>query len=135
MTKITIALAVLLILLGLGTYFGSPDANPSKTALIPAVFGVLLLGCGLTALRPSWRKHAMHVAATIGLLGALAASGRGVMSLVKLAGGADVNKIAIGSVLIMAAICWLLVALCVNSFIAARRRQAAVGTATEPGGK
>ena len=26
----------------------------------------------------------------------------------------------------MAAICWLLVALCVNSFIAARRRQAAV---------
>jgi len=125
MAKITIALAVTLTLLGVGTYFGSSDANPSKTALIPAVFGVLLLGCGLAALQDSWRKHAMHVAAALGLLGALAASGRGVMALLKLAGGADVNKIALGSVLLMAAICWLLVALCVNSFIAARRRQAA----------
>ena len=57
MAKITIALAVILTLLGVGTYFGSPDANPSKTALIPSVFGVLLLGCGLAALRPSWQAR------------------------------------------------------------------------------
>lgn len=124
MAKTTLVLAMVLTLLGLGTYFGSSDANPSVTALIPAVFGVLLLGCGLAALQPSLRKHAMHVAAAIGLLGALAASGRGVAALLKLAGGADVNKIALGSALLMAVICWLLVALCVSSFIAARRRQA-----------
>jgi hypothetical protein len=135
MAKITIALAAALTLLGLGTYFGSSDANPSKTALIPAVFGVLLLGCGLAALQPTWRKHAMHVAVTGALLGALAASGRGVMALAKLAGGGDVNRIAFGSVLLMAAICWLLVALCVNSFIAARRRQAAASKSTDSGGE
>ncbi len=87
MAKITIALALILTLLGVGTYLGSPDANPSKTALIPSVFGVLLLGCGLAALQPSRRKHAMHAAASIGLLGALAASGRGVMAVSKLVGG------------------------------------------------
>ena len=135
MAKITIALAVILTLLGVGTYFGSPDANPSKTALIPSVFGVLLLVCGLGALRPSWRKHAMHAVASIGLLGALAASGRGVMAVSKLVGGAEVNKTALTSVLLMAAICWLLVALCVNSFIAARRRQAAAGEGFDAGGQ
>ena len=87
MAKTTIALAAALTLLGLGTYFGSSDANPSKTALIPAVFGVLLLGCGLAALQPTWRKHAMHVAVSVALLGALAASGRGVTALPKHAGG------------------------------------------------
>lgn len=125
MAKTTIALALILILLGLGTYFGSSDANPSVTALIPAVFGVLLLACGVTALQADWRKHAMHAAASIGLLGALAASGRGVMAIAKLARGAEVNTTALVSVLVMAAVCWLLVALCINSFIAARRRQAA----------
>ena len=125
MAKTTIALALILILLGLGTYFGSSDANPSVTALIPAAFGVLLLGCGVTALQAAWRKHAMHAAASIGLLGALAASGRGVMAVSKLARGADVNTTALAAVGVMAAVCWLLVALCINSFIAARRRQAA----------
>jgi hypothetical protein len=135
MAKTTIGLAVILTLLGLGTYFGSPDANPSKTALIPSVFGVLLLGCGLAALQPSWRKHAMHAVASIGLLGALAASGRGVMAISKLAGGAEVNQTALVSVLLMAALCWLLVALCVNSFISARRRQAAAAQASDAGGQ
>jgi len=124
MARTTIVLALILILLGLGTYFGSWAANPSPTALIPAVVGVLLLACGLAALQPGWRKHAMHAAASIGLLGGLAASGRGIMAVAKLAQGADVNTTALVAVLIMAAVCWLLVVLCVNSFIAARRRQA-----------
>ena len=131
MAKITIALAVILTLLGVGTYLGSPDANPSKTALIPSVFGVLLLGCGMAALQPSWRKHAMHAAAMVALLGALASSGRAVASLAKLAGGGDVKASALGSVLIMAATCWVLVALCVKSFIDARRRRAANPNASE----
>ncbi len=127
MARITIVCGILLILLGVGTYFGSSSAGPSPTALIPAAFGALLFVCGTMALRPSWRKHAMHVAATISLLGALAASGRGGVSLAKVAAGNEVNPIALGSVLVMAAVCWLLVALCVKSFVEARRRQAAQG--------
>jgi hypothetical protein len=72
-----------------------------------------------------WRKHAMHAAASVALLGALAASGRAAVSLARLAHGSDVKTSALGSVLIMAAVCWLLVALCVKSFIDARRRRAA----------
>jgi hypothetical protein len=133
MARVTIAIAGTLILLGLGTYFGSSQAEPSLTALIPAAFGTLLLGCGLTALQSSWRKHAMHAAASVGLLGALAASGRGLMALAKLASGGEVNSTALVSVLAMAAICWLLVALCVNSFVAARRRQAGARPVSDAG--
>jgi len=133
MAKITMALATILTLLGLGGYFGSSAANPSVTALIPAAFGVLLLTGGFAALRPSWRKHAMHAVASISLLGALAASGRGLMSLAKLAANGDVNTAALASILLMAVICWALLALCVVSFVAARRRQAAAGPNADSG--
>jgi hypothetical protein len=124
MSRITIAFGVLLVVLGLVAYFGSASADPSLTALIPSVFGVLLCVCGAAALRPDWRKHAMHAAAAIAVLGALAASGRAGPSLAKLVQGGDVNTSALVSVLIMAATCWLLVALCVKSFVDARRRRA-----------
>ena len=125
MPNITIALSLILILLGLVGYFGSSAADPSVTALIPSVFGLVLLGLGAAALRSSWRKHAMHAVAAVALLGALAASGRGVASLAKLAGNGDVNMVAVSAILLMATVCWLLVGLCVASFVAARRRQAA----------
>jgi len=134
MAKITIVLATILTLLGLVGYFGSSAGDPSITALIPAAFGVLLLGCGFAALRASWRKHAMHAVASISLLGALAASGRGLMSLAKLAANGDVNTAALASILLMAVICWVLVALCIVSFVAARRRQAAAGPRADSGG-
>ena len=66
----------------------------------------------------------MHAAAAIAVLGALAASGRAGASLAKLVQGGDVNTNAFVSVLLMAATCWLLVALCVKSFVDARRRRA-----------
>ena len=40
-----------------------------KTALIPAAFGLALLLCGALALKESRKKHAMHAAAMVGLLG------------------------------------------------------------------
>ena len=62
MPKITIGLGILLILLGLGGYFGT-DAK-SFTALIPAFVGVPLLLLGCLALKDNLRKHAMHAAVT-----------------------------------------------------------------------
>jgi hypothetical protein len=135
MARITVAFGVLLVLLGLGAYFGSGSDSPSPTALIPAAFGLLLCLCGGFAFRPAWRKHAMHVAAVVALLGALASSGRAVASLAKLAGGGDVKTRALGSVLIMAATCWVLVALCVKSFIDARRRRAAEQSVLDADGR
>jgi hypothetical protein len=135
MAKITMAFSIFLTFLGLASYFGASTANPSVTALIPAAFGIVLFVCGLAALRPTLRKHAMHAVAAIALLGALAASGRGLSSLVKLAANEDVNTAALTAILLMAVSCWTLLVLCVLSFITARRRQAAAGRIGDTGGE
>jgi len=57
--------------------------KPSPTALIPAFIGAVLLLLGLVAMvMPASRKHAMHVATLISLLG-LAGSASGVLKLVR----------------------------------------------------
>ena len=129
MAKITLVLGVLLGVFGLWAYFGAAAERPSPTALIPAVVGGLLAGCGALGLKPAWRKHAMHAAATVSLLGALAATGRLVAVLAgSTAGAGSVNWRAMGSVLVLAAACFLHLALSIKSFIDARRRQAAART-------
>ena len=67
MPSITIIFGLLLTLLGVSGY--SLSGTSSVTALIPALFGLLLLVLGFLARSESDRKHAMHVAATVGLVG------------------------------------------------------------------
>jgi hypothetical protein len=94
--------------------------------LIPAFAGGLLLLCGVVALNEKARMHAMHAAVLVGLLGFLAAGGRGAMGLMKLLSeGADVNRRSLVFVWLMALLCGVFVVLCVNSFIQARKRQRA----------
>lgn len=135
MPYITIVTALLLTALGLIGYFGSAEVSPSKTALIPAAFGLVLLLTGLVALRDQLRKHAMHAAAAVGLIGLLAAGGRGVMKIgVLFSGDPTVNKRPIVMILLMAAVCLIFMALCIKSFVAARRRLAADATKTKDEG-
>jgi len=126
MPYLTILTALVLTALGLFGYFGSAEASPSKTALIPAAFGLVLLVAGVVALRDQLRKHAMHVAAAVGLIGLLAAGGRGATKIGLLFSDDPMaNKRPIVMILMMAAVCLVFVALCIKSFIDARRRQAA----------
>ena len=68
----------------------------------------------------------MHVAAMLGLLGALAAGGRGLSKIGALiSGDPDLNRRAVIMTLTMAAICAVYTVLCVQSFIAARRAREA----------
>ena len=123
MAKITIGLGLVLIVLGLGGYFGT--GRESWTALIPALFGLPLALLGVVALKESMRKHAMHVAATIGLLG-FAGTVKGLMKLpVLLTGGELARPSAVAVQAAMAIVCLLFVVLCVWSFIKARRAGAA----------
>ena len=146
MAKTTIIIALLLILLGLVGYFGTPSPTPadtaqeqtdsstaksvtskrSVTALIPAFIGVILLLCGLVAMNEDLRRHAMHLAVLIGLLGFLAGAGRGAMGLSKMVSGdPNLNYRSMTFVWLMALLCGLFVILCVNSFIEARKRRSA----------
>ena len=105
---------------------GDQKKGTSITAMIPAFFGAPLLLCGLISLAGGKaRMHAMHVAAMLGVLGALAGLGRGGMVLVKMMGGAEVNGRAMTMTLVMGVICALFTFLCVQSFIAARKAREA----------
>lgn len=113
-----------LLLAGLGAYCYSA-ANPeykSFTATIPAWPGVLLIICGAIALKESLLKHAMHAAATVGLLGFLAGAINWTRVLISGGEWTGNKSVASGG---MALLCAVFVTLCINSFIQARRRQAA----------
>ena len=124
MPNATVGLGVLLILLGLFAFFGS--GQESVTALIPAFFGLPLLILGLLArARDAWRKHAMHAAAAIALLGLLGTI-TGVPKLLTLLGGGEVARPTAAVVQsVMALLCAIFVALAVRSFMAARRARSA----------
>jgi uncharacterized membrane protein len=131
---ISVLFGFLLMALGTWGYWGGDLglweplglAQPEKlsvTALIPAFLGVLLVGLGLLAFKESLLKHAMHGAAMVGLLGLVAAVGRIVtLGAIKGVGGV--------SLMTMMLLCAAFVALCVNSFIQARRRRRAASIAS-----
>jgi hypothetical protein len=106
---------LILIVLGIASYMLT--GRTSLTALIPAVFGAVLVICALIARSENARKHAMHAAVAVGLIGALAALGRGIPAA--LAG--DATRPAVLSQLVMGVLLLIYVALGVQSFIAARR--------------
>lgn len=116
MPQITVLLGVVLALVGIVFYLAT--GAESVTALIPTVFGVVIAVCGVLVIaRPTWRKHAMHAAVAIALIGAIAAGGRMIQAL---AGGGEWNA-AIWEQLIMVVLCLVYVGLGVKSFIDARR--------------
>lgn len=118
MPSITIITGVLLILVGIvGYIYGMMNGSASLTAFIPAVFGLIIAILGFFALsKENLRKHLMHTAVTIGLLGFLLSAGRLVLKLSTITMSA-----AVLSQIAMAVICLVFVLLCVKSFIDARR--------------
>ena len=117
MPQLTIAFAAFLILLGTGSWIAAGQS--SFTALIPAFFGVPLGLAGAFALRPGWRKHAMHVAAVVALLGALGSLGRALPSL----GSGEAPGLATITQLLMGVALSVFLVFCVRSFVEARRIQ------------
>lgn len=129
MPIITILFGALLTALGVWGRFATEHGAESLTSLIPAFAGVPLIILGLLALKESMLKHAMHGAAMIGLLGFLAAGGRLASVLVK---GGKIEGAGPVSTAIMTGLCGAFVLLCVNSFVAARRRRRARTESSTP---
>ena len=115
MTGITRTFGLLLIALGVGSYVFT--GRTSMTALIPAFFGAVLVVCALVARTESARKHAMHAAVAIGLIGAVASLARGIPAAMN----GDAGRPAVLAQLVMGVLLLVYVAMGVRSFIAARR--------------
>ena len=120
MAKLTIAVGVLLILVGIGFYLGIGES--SMTALIPTLFGLPILAFGLVARDEFKRKHAMHAAVLFGLLGFLGSFGMSFRKLMAMMQGIPMERpLAVVEQLVMAIICAAFVIACIVSFIQARR--------------
>ena len=117
MPRIIFTFAVIFVALGIGAFVMTGSQSP--TALIPALLGLLLALAGAFSLKSL--KHGGHAAATLGLLGFLG-SVRGLTKLPALLSGAPLERpAAVAAQSIMAVLCLIFVALCVKSFIDARR--------------
>ena len=128
MPLVTIVVGVLLVVLGVVSYQQSDVHAP--TALIPAYVGGVLVLLGAIALSPGARKHAMHLAVIVGLLGFLAAVGRLVSTLARGNTPTRLSGTSLGS---MALLTGIFVILCVRSFIVARRNRLAAAPDVAPG--
>lgn len=130
MPFVAIVFGLLLVGLGLDGYldlvgFVKPHELHAATSLIPAYFGAALILCGLVALKANLLKHAMHLAAMVGLIGFLAGTGMGLPKLPRLLDGTAERPAAVRLQLWMGVVCLIFVLLCVTSFIQARRRRRA----------
>lgn len=121
MAKVTLVFAVLFIALGLTGFIATGSEH--YTALIPAALGLLLGIFGALALSPDAgrRKLFMHINVTLGLLGFLGTIAGLIEWFQMLAGATVKNPPATESKAIMALLSLVYVALCVRSFIAARK--------------
>lgn len=122
MAKTTILVGLVLIVMGIGSYFGS--GMVSITALIPAFFGIPIALLGVAAQDESRRKHAMHGAIVLALLGFLG-SVPGLLKVGTLLDGTAARPMATAMQSIMAVMLAVFIVLCVRSFIAARKAREA----------
>jgi len=102
--------------------------SSSFTSLIPAVFGVILYICGRVGTSaPHLRKHAMHVAAVVSLVGILGVVPRFLGKLPALFSGQPVepSTTAVVLQLITAVLLVIFLLLCIKSFIDARKSRLA----------
>jgi hypothetical protein len=113
---------IILIIIGIVGYIhGTSTGHASPTALIPAAFGILFLIFGVVSgMKESLRKHLMHAAAVVALLGLLAVGGRLLSNISGLSMSA-----AVLSQLAMAVVCLVFLILAIRSFAAARRAREA----------
>jgi hypothetical protein len=124
MPVVTLIYAGVLALLGLAPY----AYTGQKTALIPVAFGLLAAIAGGVSFKDSLRKHGMHAAAMVGLLGTLLPLGRLIPTIAQ---GKVPSPLALFSLSSMAVVSAVFLALCVRSFIGARRARRAAEASDE----
>ena len=118
---------------------GAPGAGEtltfgkSWTALIPAIIALVLIACVLVAeAKPALHKHVMHLAATVGLLGLVMSAKKVLPSVSEMNwlkndpnGIIHASSLKPAVMFFSAGLLFIFVALCIVSFINARKEMAA----------
>jgi len=109
-----------MIILGAGSFLLTGAA--SATALIPAFVGIAFVGLGILGIKKeSMRKHVMHAALLLAILG-IGGSFGGLINVLGVLGGNELERPnAAYAQAIMAIICIYFVIAGVRSFISARK--------------
>jgi hypothetical protein len=119
---VTKAIGLALLVIGVGGYVLTGAS--SITALIPAFIGLPVIVLGLLAGREQWRRHAIHAALVLALLGLLGTL-MNVAQLPALLTGGNVERPgAVVSSTLTALCCAIYLGLGVRSFRSARRQPA-----------
>jgi hypothetical protein len=118
MPSTAIGCGLSLILVGIAGYvWGLIGGNASITALIPAFFGLVIALLGAFAKsNENLRKHLMHTAVLVGLIGFIIPAFRLLSNL----SGITLSAAVVAQAA-MALICLIFVLLCIQSFVNARR--------------
>jgi hypothetical protein len=115
MPSTTRLVGIVLMVIGIASYWLT--GRTSVTALIPAFFGIVFVGLAYLARNEAARRHAMHAAVAIALLGVLGTLGRAVPAV--LAG--QLTRPAVMAQIVTGLVLAYYVFLGVQSFRAARR--------------
>ena len=125
MAKLTIVFGIVLGIIGIGYFWGTGSTHP--TSLIPLWFGLVLIICGGLSLteNASRRMLWMHIAVTVGLFGFVFPGFMAIKEWAAAHGGPLAHPAAVQEQAIMSGVCLVFTALCVRSFITARRSRTA----------
>ena len=107
------------MVIGIGSYWLT--GRTSVTALIPAFFGIVFVGLAYLARNEAARRHAMHAAVALALVGAVATIGRAAPAVI----AGQVTRPAVLAQIVTGLVLAYYVFLGVQSFIAARRARQA----------
>jgi drug/metabolite transporter (DMT)-like permease len=128
MSRIAVVVGLVLGAYGLLSYATAESRSP--TALIPTGFGAAFILLGLLATKENLRKHAMHLAALVALIGFLGGAAMGFPKIPALISGsmkeiqppekARSAENAARSQIVLAIVCLFFFGMSVNSFVQAR---------------
>ncbi len=124
MARLTIFFGIVLILLGLLSFMNTGHQHP--TSLIPSAMGLILAICGALARTTDLKRRglAMHIAATVGLLGFLGTA-KSIVDYIRMQGGMQVKSvIAVEEKAATSVLLLVFTIFCVRNFIQVRRARA-----------
>ena len=122
MIKETIIFALALIVLGVASYIVT-DAV-SITALIPSFMGIVILICGLLATSENIKKHVMHTAVLVTLVGGVFAAIKGVPGIKAMLMGIEIARPAAAIEQgVMVVLCFIYLVMSIRWFLGNRKKK------------